>query len=458
MFYSHLLAGNINTEGNKKEYFSPIDNSVMGNIPLLGKSKLVPFFSKLDKKEKISSEEIIKSFKNLAYDIKLNKKIMRNQIVKETGYTLSDSEDIIESATTLLENYKKHLQYVLDSNPPHPYDFTNNQRQLFFHKKPYGVVAALTSQNAPLILEITILVNALYAGNCVIIKPSTQTAGVTSLLGQSISRSFSKKLLSRVSLLTCKAPDFLVHAYKYADIIHFIGSSKYFLSLFTNGIVHSKEVIFDGEGGSIILVDRSANLDKAVEICKNSLIRCNGELCTSLKGVIIEKSVKKEFLKKLRNLLINVKIGNPFDQSVDMGPLFSTVQIEEIKKSVRNETGIVSNYNYIKPIVLEAKKIKNINKLIYGPVAWIETYEGNNWKNILKKISYTLSDVYIGEDKRLEREFMNYSRAPRIVINADPTEESPFEPWGGNLPYGYNHIGYWLLKYQKISQIDKMNI
>lgn len=456
--YKQLIAGRIVIRGWRKTHISPINRAKIGEMLVANAKDIKLSFSKLSNRSKITEDYYFDNFQNLARYIKQNKQLFIHQMMQETGYIYKDCMDIIKSTTSLLSNYKKHIKLITKQNLKHPYIFSKiNKREITITRLPYGIIAIITPQNVPLVSEVTAMINALFSENCIVIKPSTQSAGIAALLIDAICKSFNKMLLKRISIIVCKGPLFLNEAYIQADLIHFIGGSKYLREIISNGITSAKQVIVDGEGGSVVLVDKDFDLKDAVNICKNGIIRCNGELCTTIKVILVHKSKINDFSILLHKKLSEVRVGNPNNRDTKMGPLFSIKQINIINSEVLKNCNVKANGNITLPQLIKINKtqVNKLKTLIFGPIAYLVAYEKDDWKILLGLIPYSLSNVVLTNNKDLEDDFINTSKVQRVVINADPTEESPFEPWGATLPNGYDNVSYWLYKYTRDVQIDK---
>jgi aldehyde dehydrogenase (NAD+) len=453
MKYQHLIAGKTSYAGITKKHISPIDRKLIGELRLLSIKDIEKAFVKPSNSSLIKSKDIFLHCKKLAKYIEKRRQEFVIQIVKETGYTKRDSADIVDGTLEFLRFYKEHSEIIPKPKFVHPHSLENrnNKKTIYLERRPYGSIAVICPQNAPLILETISLVNTLFTNNVTIIKPSTQTAGTASLLIEGLMHSFSDTLLDRISIITCKAPIFLQVAYEHADLIHFIGSSRIAKEIVLTGFCHGRKILIDGEGGSTVLVDKTTNIKAAIEICKKGIIRCNGELCTSIKGIVVHSSIYQNFVSELKKSLGYVTVGDPLVNDVDMGPIFNTKQICPFKKYLG-----INNKGYIKPTIITVTKRNKelMQKQIFGPVAWIVSYNNDEWKNIFRNIRYPLTDVLLSKDPNLKKEFVKTSNAPRIVFNSDPSEESVFEPWGSLPPSGINDVSFWIDKYQKVIQIN----
>lgn len=391
--------------------------NLVGGEVIIGNTAVTKAYT-LNKIKRVSEKSFFKDIKSLRRELDKNKQKLVKTISNETGYTMKDSEDLVRDSITFLRGFKKHIKNIKLPNPIHPFNFKRGgRRKLDIVNKPYGIVTIITPRNTPLILDLIGFINALYAGNYVIVKPSSKLPKTTEYLMRSLTKSFSKVLLSNLSILNCNAEILMKTAIKKSDLIHFIGASKFTKEVLIKGIRNNKKIIYDGEGSSIVVIDKIVNLNKAVKICISGLTRCNGQLCTTIRGILIHIDIAHKFINALEKKLRKNKL-NP-------------------------SISLITDY-----------RSKIVHKSKFGPYCWILKYQKDEWKNFIRNIDYSLTDALISNDSQMKRDFIKFSKAPRVAINIDPTEESVFEPWGGYLPYSFNDVDFWLYKYQKKIQVD----
>lgn len=219
----------------------------------------------------------------------------------------------------------------------------------------------------------------------------------------------------------------------------------------------------DGEGASTVVIDKTASLDEAVRDCRNGIIRCNGELCSTVRTIMVHHEKYEEFKRLLVDELKKVKIGDPRSKAVSIGPVFHEKQAENLLNIVQKYTLLSGDLalnklgaNYLTPLLceLDSKNTKFLHEQVFGPIAGIVSYKGDEWKKWLIDAPYKLNDAVFSNDKNFINEFIATSGAPRIVVNHDPSIESVFEPWGAFLPSGQNDVSFWYNKYVKNIQID----
>jgi acyl-CoA reductase-like NAD-dependent aldehyde dehydrogenase len=91
---------------------------------------------------------------------------------------------------------------------------------------------------------------------------------------------------------------------------------------------------------------------------------------------------------------------------------------------------------------------------VFGPALWIQPVRNGERASWLRANTFPLSDTILTRRAGQTRAFAMESRAARICVNADPSVESVFEPWGGYPPSGLNPVSIWIDKYRRCYQLD----
>ncbi len=87
-------------------------------------------------------------------------------------------------------------------------------------------------------------------------------------------------------------------------------------------------------GNNAIIVTEEANLDLATRAIVFGAVGTAGQRCTSTRRIIVHKSVSQELIEKLVHAYGQVRIGDPLDPAVLMGPLITMYAVEEMFKAL----------------------------------------------------------------------------------------------------------------------------
>ena len=175
--------------------------------------------------------------------------------------------------------------------------------------------------------------------------------------------------------------------------------------------------------------------------------------------------VEEGLFPRLRDALVHsfrsLALGDPFAEGTRIGPLFSESQAQSLRELVSSDGARVISGGevtgaYFCPAVIEGARPGHpmVREGLYGPALWIQPVRWSEIPRWLATNRFPLSDAVLSARPEAIREFARVSRAPRICVNADPSIESMFEPWGGYPPGSLNPVSPWVQKYRQSYQLD----
>ncbi len=461
-----LIEGKIVSGKQFQTTISPVDGTEISRVSLLSGEELIDVFKKAREIKSNKTIEDYSELSELAKFIRQNYIKFVNHIIKDAGFTKKDSEDLVDCSIEFCEDYGKHINQISYIDNVTSFSFKKGASQkIRLTSSPFGLIAATTPRNTPLITELTLIVHALWSGNVLVLRPSPGVAGTVSLLTEGIVKTFKPETLLKLNIVFSDARGFVRTSLDYANLVHYVGSTKYLENTLIAGIKKGVKVLVDGDGCSVVIVDSTADIEKAAEACYQGLVRCNGEICISIRVVVVDEKVYKKFLSCFSSLLKAIKVRPPgLNRQSDMGPLFTSSQVESIKnvaskyKTLYNDPDC-SKYgpNYISPVIVELEPTEGtfLTESLFGPIVGISHFKGNGWKRWLEENPINLTDAVFSNDEKFVQDFLTTSKSPRKVVNLDPTLESVFEPWGAFLPSGWNDVSYWYFKYRNYYQLIK---
>ena len=443
---------------------SPVDGSTASQSNFLSEKELIDVFKEAktikNKSVKADFSELVK----LAQFFKKNHLKFVGQIIKDSGFTKKDAEDLVNCSIEFCKDYSLHLKQISTDDVVTSFSFNEGVSQkIKLTSSPFGIIAATTPRNTPLITELTIIAHALWSGNILVLRPSPGVAGTVSLLIQGLLKSFRPETLSGLNIVFSDAKDFVNISLDYSNLLHYVGSTKYLEGTLIAGIKKGVKVLVDGDGCSLVIIESTANIEEAAKSCYQGLVRCNGQICISIRVIVIEQKVYKKFLNYFLNFVKKTVIRpSGLSKLSDMGPVFSSVQAENIIKLAKKYkslygqlTPLAFGSNYISPFVveLEPTDCDFLKESLFGPIVGVSSFKENGWKRWLNENPINLTDAVFSKDEKFIKEFLATSKSPRKVVNLDPTLESVFEPWGAFLPSGWNDVSYWYCKYRRYFQL-----
>lgn len=205
------------------------------------------------------------------------------------------------------------------------------------YRYPIGVVGGITPFNFPMMVPCWMFPMAIAVGNSFILKPSERTP----LLAEKLVELFAEAGLPKGVLnIVHGAHDVVNGILDHPDIkaISFVGSQPVGDYVYKRGSENLKRVqaLTGAKNHSIVLND--ADIEDATSNIIASAFGSAGERCMACAVVTVEEDVADEFIAKLTEKAVDVKIGNGLDDGIFLGPVIR----EENRKRTLNyiEKGI----------------------------------------------------------------------------------------------------------------------
>jgi len=201
--------------------------------------------------------------------------------------------------------------------------------------KPYGVWAVISPFNFPMALAAGPAGGALVAGNTVVLKPSPQG----SFTGYKLYECLRDAGLPAGVFHFLPGGDEvgqLVVDHKGVDGITFTGSYAVGMKIykeFSKGV--PRPAVCEMGGKNPAIVSAKADLDLAAEGVLRSAFGFSGQKCSACSRVYVERAVANEFTGKLADRAARLRVGDPLDRDVYMGPVIDDEAVERFKEAVK---------------------------------------------------------------------------------------------------------------------------
>lgn len=253
-------------------------------------------------------------------------------------------------------------------------------------REPIGVVGAITPWNYPFMMAIWKLGPALAAGNAIVIKPAPSTPITTIELAKiALESGLPAGLINvvtggaEVGEAICTHPD--------TRMITFTGSTRTGKRIAELASPLVKRVTLELGGKAPFVVFADADIEAAARGALLAAFMNTGQDCTAATRFYVQTEVFDAFLSRFTELTQKLKIGDPFAEDTDMGPLVSQTQrlkvsgyVEEAKQQgVTIATGGTlpegEGFYYPPTILVEAPQAAScVQEEIFGPVVVVNRF------------------------------------------------------------------------------------
>ena len=196
-------------------------------------------------------------------------------------------------------------------------------------REPVGVVSAITAFNYPTLLNLFKVGPALAAGCTVVLRPSPLTPLSALILGEAaVEAQLPDGVLNivtgdlDVSNLLTSHPD--------VDMVSFTGSDAVGKQILAQAAPTVKKVVLELGGKSVNIVTAGADLDAAAAHAVLNFTRHSGQGCAAFTRILAHQDIHDELVERMLARLASIVVGDPTDESTDMGPLISGRQRERV--------------------------------------------------------------------------------------------------------------------------------
>ncbi|MBX3071920.1 MAG: aldehyde dehydrogenase family protein [Thermomicrobiales bacterium] len=341
--YPMIINGKERTAAKQFEVHSPIDHSILigafqsgteqdVNDAVAAAKAAYPAWSSRPWQERVA---IMRKAAALVRERKFRLSAL---LIIEAGKNRGEAIGEVEEGADLIDEYANQMEasngFVRDLESLDPAE--RNRSVL----RPFGVWAVLAPFNFPHALSAGMSSGALVAGNTVVYKP----ASATPLAGYELARCYVDAGVPAgvfnyitgsgevVGSTLTNHPD--------VDGVIFTGSKEVGLDLFhAFSTEFPKPCITEMGGKNPTIVTAKADLDKAVEGVVRSAFGYSGQKCSACSRAYVEKPVYDEFVAKLIERANRVKVGDPRDRDVFVGPVIDEKAVKRFEQAVSSASG-----------------------------------------------------------------------------------------------------------------------
>ncbi|GAA2318843.1 aldehyde dehydrogenase family protein [Nonomuraea roseoviolacea subsp. roseoviolacea] len=241
-------------------------------------------------------------------------------------------------------------------------------------QEPLGVVGVIVPWNFPMLIMSWGVAPALAAGNTVIVKPAEWTPLTALRLAElALAAGLPEGVLQVLPGAGEVAGARLVEHPDVAKIV-FTGSTEVGKEIAAKAAAHVKRITLELGGKSANIVFADADLDKAARSAPYAVFDNSGQDCCARSRLLVQAEVYDEFLDRLAPAVLGLKVGDPLDESTEMGPLVSAEHLERVRGFVEDRPHLQGTCpqgkGYWFPATVLTSKVTDraFTEEIFGPV------------------------------------------------------------------------------------------
>jgi len=319
--------------------------------------------------------------------------------------------------------------------------------------RPLGVAGQIIPWNFPLLMAAWKIAPALACGNTVVLKPAETTPLTALLLAKIIEEA---ELPPGVVNIVTGAGETGAALVNHPDVnkIAFTGSTGVGKKIQRAIAGTTKRLTLELGGKAANIVFADAAIDQAVDGIVNGIFFNQGHVCCAGSRLLVEESVHDAVVRKLKDRMQSLRVGDPLDKNTDVGAINSKAQLERIKELVASgeEEGAErftmsaklpeKGFWFAPTIFTNASQTCRIaREEIFGPVLTIMTFRTPD--EAIEKANNTMYGLSAGvwTDKGSKIFHMATKLKAGVIWGNTFNKFDPSSPFGGYKESGFGREG-----------------
>ncbi|MBR3118488.1 aldehyde dehydrogenase family protein [Oceanobacillus profundus] len=305
-------------------------------------------------------------------------------ICSEAGKTITDARAEVERGIQTFIASAEEAKRLSGQGLPIQGQPGNEAKMAFSIRVPVGVICAITPFNFPFNLTAHKIGPAIAAGNTVVLKPAEKTpVSAIKMAEVLLEAGLPKGFLNVVNGFGHETGPVLLKDERIA-MYTFTGSPSVGRVIKRESGIRKVTLELGNNSPNIIHHD-VADLQRAVDLCVSRGYSNSGQACISVQRVYVHRAIYEEVLEQAKVIAESFIVGNPEEETTNIGPMISIEEAERAEKWVQEAvnagaiivTGGTREDALFKPTILTNVKedMKVMCEEVFAPIISIGTYE-----------------------------------------------------------------------------------
>ena len=314
---------------------------------------------------------------------------------------------------------------------------------------PIGPVLGITPFNFPLNLVAHKVAPSLAVGAPIVVKPASATPIGSLRLAEFFAETDLPKGMFQVLPVSSKVADGMARDERFRKI-SFTGSSE--IGWYLKGLDPKKHVTLELGGNAGVIVHSDADLDLAAQRIAFGGYYQAGQSCISVQRVVVASEVYEDFAARLTKQVEQLKVGDPMDPTVDVGPVIQRTEVDRIREWVDEAvslgaeilTGGTGDGPFFQPTLISqvTPEMKVCREEVFGPVVTISPYQ--TFEDALAMVNdskYGLQAGVFTNDINRAFEAHRTLDVGGVIVNDVSAFRADQMPYGGSKDSGFGREG-----------------
>lgn len=267
------------------------------------------------------------ALRTIAGGISNDRERLARLIVAEAGKPLRDALTEVDRAAFTFRVGAEEAERIGGSTIPLDLNAGGKGRTGITARFPVGPVAAISPFNFPLNLAAHKLAPAIAAGCSVVLKPPSKAPLTILAVGDLIERAGLPEGTVSILPMTRELGDRMVADPRFR-LLTFTGSPDVGWGL--KARAGKKRVVLELGGNAGVVIDRSADIDWAINRTVLGAFSYAGQACISVQRIFVHDEVYSTFVDGFLSRAASLQLGDPLDPATDLGPMIDPTAASRI--------------------------------------------------------------------------------------------------------------------------------
>ncbi len=279
---------------------------------------------------KLSFGDRASVLRNVASYMRENRDALGKPMTEEMGKPVREAVAEVDKAAWCAEHYADNAEaYLADSV------IASDATKSFVQYLPIGPVLGILPWNAPFWLAFRFCAPALMAGNTCLMKHDPHVPACAQAIAEVFEKAGAPAGIMQALLLANDDVEGVIRDDR-VRAVSFTGSSVAGAKVAAAAASEIKPAVLELGGSDPCIVLRDADLKEAAKIICLSRIINAGQSCIAAKRILVEAPVYDQMVDLLKEQFAALRLGDPRDQSTDVGPIARENLRDELHRQVKN--------------------------------------------------------------------------------------------------------------------------